>query len=101
MKDSKFFEQQYKFQSIVRSDKTLEKITLVCAGGKMGMRLTHNLRKSSYVTRYLEVSAAGNARLPEAEADGISPTRHNQRCRQVNFRRTSALVGQFYMQIKI
>ena len=44
----------------------MHKVTLVGAGGKMGMRLAHNLRKSSYETRYLEVSPAGIARLTEA-----------------------------------
>jgi len=44
----------------------MEKITLVGAGGKMGMRLAHNLRKSPYLTRYLEVSPAGRGRLAEA-----------------------------------
>ena len=44
----------------------MQKITLVGAGGKMGMRLAHNLRKSSYETRYLEVSPAGIARLADA-----------------------------------
>ncbi len=44
----------------------MQKITLVGAGGKMGMRLAQNLRKSPYDTRYLEVSPAGIARLADA-----------------------------------
>ena len=53
----------------------MQKITLVGAGGKMGMRLAHNLRKSSYDTRYLEVSPAGIARLTDA---GLSLSRPSE-----------------------
>lgn len=41
------------------------KVTLVGAGGKMGMRLTHNLKNSAYEMAYLEVSAAGINKLEE------------------------------------
>jgi D-apionate oxidoisomerase len=43
----------------------MKKIVLVGAGGKMGMRLTHNLLKTVYKVNYLEVSEAGIARLKE------------------------------------
>jgi hypothetical protein len=43
----------------------MKKVTLVGAGGKMGMRLTHNLKNSSYAMSYLEVSPAGIERLRE------------------------------------
>jgi D-apionate oxidoisomerase len=43
----------------------MKKIVLVGAGGKMGMRLTHNLVKSEYEVKYLEVSEAGISRLKE------------------------------------
>jgi len=42
-----------------------KKITLVGAGGKMGIRLTRNLRNSAYEMSYLEVSQAGIDRLKE------------------------------------
>jgi hypothetical protein len=42
-----------------------KKITLVGAGGKMGIRLTRNLMKSEYEMTYLEVNAAGIQNLQE------------------------------------
>ena len=51
----------------------MQKITLVGAGGKMGMRLAHNLRKSTYLTRYREISPAGLARLAEAGLAAAQP----------------------------
>jgi D-apionate oxidoisomerase len=44
-----------------------KKITLVGAGGKMGIRLTRNLRKSAFEMAYLEVSQAGIDKLKELE----------------------------------
>lgn len=41
------------------------KVTLVGAGGKMGMRLTHNLKNSDYEMTYLEVSPQGIEKLKE------------------------------------
>lgn len=41
------------------------KVTLVGAGGKMGMRLTHNLKNSQYEMTYLELSLTGIERLAE------------------------------------
>ena len=43
----------------------MTKVTLVGAGGKMGMRLTHNLKNAQYEMTYLEVSPAGIERLIE------------------------------------
>jgi len=40
-------------------------ITLVGAGGKMGLRLTRNLKNSEYETRFLEVNPAGIEKLKE------------------------------------
>ena len=42
-----------------------KKITLVGAGGKMGLRLTRNLKNSDYEMAYLEVSLAGIEKLKE------------------------------------
>ena len=39
------------------------KVALVGAGGKMGCRLTDNLKSSQYQMHYLEVSSAGIERL--------------------------------------
>lgn len=47
------------------------KVTLVGAGGKMGMRLTHNLKNSDYSMTYLEISHAGIDKLKEK---GVTPT---------------------------
>ncbi len=41
----------------------MTKVTLVGAGGKMGMRLTYNLKDSAYEMTYLEVSRIGIERL--------------------------------------
>ena len=41
------------------------KITLVGAGGKMGLRLTRNLKNSAFEMAYLEVSPAGVDKLKE------------------------------------
>jgi hypothetical protein len=40
-------------------------ITLLGAGGKMGLRITDNLRKTDYDVRYVEVSDRGKAGLAE------------------------------------
>lgn len=42
-----------------------KKITLVGAGGKMGLRLTRNLKNSAYEMAYLELSPAGIDKLQE------------------------------------
>jgi D-apionate oxidoisomerase len=44
-----------------------KKITLIGAGGKMGLRLTRNLKKSTFDMSYLEVSQAGIDKLKELE----------------------------------
>ena len=41
-------------------------VVLVGAGGKMGCRLTDNLKSSQYQMHYLEVSDAGIERLADA-----------------------------------
>jgi len=41
------------------------KVALVGAGGKMGLRLTHNLKDSGYIMSYHEVNPAGIVRLEE------------------------------------
>jgi hypothetical protein len=43
----------------------MKKITLVGAGGKMGLRLTRNLKSSGHEMTYLEVSPAGIDKLKE------------------------------------
>jgi D-apionate oxidoisomerase len=49
----------------------MAKVALVGAGGKMGCRLTDNLKDSEYQMAYLEVSPAGIERLTSR---GVSPT---------------------------
>ena len=54
------------------------KVVLIGAGGKMGMRLTHNLKNSDYDVSYVEVSPAGIEKLEEkgisvADADKVIP----------------------------
>ncbi len=43
----------------------MEKVVLVGAGGKMGLRLTHNLLNSDYQMSYLEINPEGIAKLSE------------------------------------
>jgi hypothetical protein len=43
----------------------INNVTLIGAGGKMGMRLTHNLLKSEYEVNYIEVSKEGINKLKE------------------------------------
>jgi len=43
----------------------MRKVTLIGAGGKMGLRLTHNLRNSGYDMSYLEVNPQGIEKLME------------------------------------
>jgi|SRR5665647_425303 len=52
----------------------MTKVTLVGAGGKMGMRLTHNLKSAQYEMTYLEVSPAGIERLTEKGVTVSQPT---------------------------
>jgi len=47
------------------------KVTLIGAGGKMGLRLTHNLRNSDYRMAYAEISPAGIEKLREK---GVQPS---------------------------
>lgn len=47
----------------------MTKVTLVGAGGKMGCRITDNLKKSEYDMTYLEVSPAG---LEKLQSRGLS-----------------------------
>lgn len=43
----------------------MQKVVLAGAGGKMGVRLTHNLKNSDYEMSYLEISPQGMQRLGE------------------------------------
>lgn len=43
----------------------MKKVTLIGAGGKMGMRLTHNLLRSDFSISYVEVSPGGIEKLKE------------------------------------
>lgn len=49
------------------------KVVLVGAGGKMGCRLTDNLKSSPYAMSYLEVSAAGLERLQTRGVKASAP----------------------------
>jgi len=51
----------------------MQKVTLVGAGGKMGLRLTHNLKNSAYKMSYLEVSQQGIEKLKEKGVTVTSP----------------------------
>ncbi len=43
----------------------MKKVTIIGAGGKMGMRLTRNLKDSSFEMSYVEISEAGQQKLAE------------------------------------
>jgi hypothetical protein len=49
----------------LHSKNKMKKVALVGAGGKMGMRLTHNLLRSDYSVAYVENSPAGIEKLRE------------------------------------
>jgi len=49
-----------------------KKIVLIGAGGKMGMRLTHNLVNSSYKVSYVEINPSGIEKLRE-KGISVSP----------------------------
>lgn len=51
----------------------MAKVTLIGAGGKMGVRLTRNLKNSDYDMYYLEVSEAGLARMKEVGVEASKP----------------------------
>jgi len=51
---------------------TIKNVILIGAGGKMGMRLTHNLSVSDYNVKYVEISEAGRNRLKESGIDAVS-----------------------------
>ena len=51
----------------------MNKVVLVGAGGKMGCRLTDNLKGSSYEVAYLEVSQAGLGRMAERGVHASQP----------------------------
>jgi hypothetical protein len=46
-----------------------ERVVLLGAGGKMGMRLTHNLKNSAYDVSYVEISPQGIEKLKEKGID--------------------------------
>ncbi|HLN56789.1 MAG TPA: phosphogluconate dehydrogenase C-terminal domain-containing protein [Bacteroidales bacterium] len=50
----------------------MEKVTLIGAGGKMGLRLTRNLRDSQYKMSYAEISAAGKEKLLDLGVESTS-----------------------------
>lgn len=49
----------------------MKKVSLIGAGGKMGLRLTHNLIKSKYAVSYVEINQFGIQKLKEK---GVSTT---------------------------
>ena len=51
----------------------MNKVVLVGAGGKMGCRLTDNLKDSKYAVSYLEVSEAGLSRMAERGISASKP----------------------------
>jgi len=57
------------------------KVVLAGAGGKMGLRLTHNLRNSDYEMTYLEISETGIGKLKEK---GVNPTRSTESVRDAD-----------------
>jgi D-apionate oxidoisomerase len=54
-------------------------VALFGAGGKMGGRITNNLKDSAYRMLYVEVNPGGIQRLAEK---GITPTAHQQACEE-------------------
>ncbi|MGP8305967.1 phosphogluconate dehydrogenase C-terminal domain-containing protein [Vibrio sp. YIC-376] len=58
-------------------------ISLIGAGGKMGMRLSKNLKASDYKVNHVEISEAGRLRLKEIlDIDAIGPQDQNAALQQ-------------------
>ncbi len=58
-------------------------ISLIGAGGKMGMRLSKNLKVSDYKVNHVEISEAGRQRLKEVlDIDAIGPEEQNEALQQ-------------------
>lgn len=58
-------------------------ISLIGAGGKMGMRLSKNLKVSDYTVNHVEISEAGRQRLKEVlDIDAIGPQQQNEALQQ-------------------
>lgn len=53
----------------------MKKVALIGAGGKMGLRLTHNLIDSEYLTSYIEISPEGQKKLKEKGVTTTLPER--------------------------
>jgi len=51
----------------------MNKVTLIGAGGKMGLRLTHNLKDSKFNMSYIEISPQGIEKLREKGVNISSP----------------------------
>jgi hypothetical protein len=51
----------------------MSKVTLIGAGGKMGLRLAHNLKNSQYEMSYLEISTTGMEKLKEQGITVVEP----------------------------
>jgi len=49
----------------------IKTVALLGAGGKMGLRLADNLKKSDYVVRHVEISEAGRAALAERGFEAV------------------------------
>jgi ketol-acid reductoisomerase len=59
----------------IKKNNFMTKVALLGAGGKMGVRLTQNLKQSDYDVSYLEVSPDGIERV---EKNGLSVTTINE-----------------------
>jgi hypothetical protein len=53
----------------------MNKVTLIGAGGKMGLRLTHNLKDSAYQVSYVECNPQGIEKLKD---QGVTTSRSDQ-----------------------
>jgi D-apionate oxidoisomerase len=60
----------------------MRKVALIGAGGKMGLRLTHNLKNSQYEVSYVEINPSGIEKLKEL---GITVTSSDKCVRQCDF----------------
>src|SRR5690242_19519197 len=50
----------------------MKRITLLGAGGKMGLRIAANLQESDYEVRYVEISERGKAALAQRGLTAVS-----------------------------
>jgi hypothetical protein len=75
-------------------------ITLLGAGGKMGLRITDNLRRTDYEVRYVEISERGKAALAQRGLTAVSVEQGLDKTNAVILALPDNRIGQVAKQIE-